>query len=254
MQRAKPPAGAPFERYEVDAPTPEMKEFARVAKLRGLSQEQLAKLYVAEVGGFASGANVMRHFMAKRPAVDTVDAYRRILRVTPEHLSLAAGTLLDRQRARAAMREIDDELRLFIEAAAATKARDAVRALPAEEQVRAVSAYTLGKHRSHHAPRVGGGLSLGLVELQPFLPTVDLAASRHVHDPTDSFLTSILVAARGVLKNQADVDALLHFARTLAQAEGINTRSMDERLDRALRSKRSHFMTVAQQSKRRKRK
>lgn len=241
---AKAPAGSSFQRYERQAPSAQMRELAHVAALRQFSQEQLAERYAEHTGVVASGANVMRHFMSERPTQETIDAYAAVLKVTREHLELAAGGALSPGRTKAVIGEIEADLQRSLKAEAAAAARKAFELLPSVAQQRAVSEYALESHRSHFASGVGRYGLRALSALAKRIPGLDVDAARLVHDPRESFLVTVLVAARGVL-DESRTDALLTVARSLARDQGLDTAQMESRLAKVQQSKGGRFYKAA---------
>ena len=71
-----------------------MRELARVAASRNLTQEHLARNYAELPGTAVNGGNVSRHFASKAPQRKTIEPYRKILYVSREHLRLINGSPL----------------------------------------------------------------------------------------------------------------------------------------------------------------
>lgn len=224
-----------------------MRELAAVALIKGISQERLASMYADVVGGVASGANVMRSFNAHHPTGETVHAYRRALKVTTEHLDLAAGRGLKPHRRAGAFTELDNDFVRLLSPEVVDAARTAFAALHPDEKLRLAESFMLEKYRRAHmvlAPHVDRP-EPALNIVQRLLPDINIHMARRYHDPSDSFLSTILVAARGVLSD-ARRDALLAVARALACEQGLNTEAMDLRLKRAMNEGTTgHFYKAA---------
>lgn len=232
----------PFERYAREAPSLEMRELARVAASRNLSQEQLAREFAnAADGRVINGGNVARHFASKTPQRQTVEIYRTILGVHREHLRLVDGAPLTELEMRSWRAYFEGALGLRIPSKAARAAAlDALDSLPDSDREKALHEFALAERRDQiGAPDLGdGGLSPALAAIARHLtPKVDLAAGVRRPDQRADFLVSLWSRCRSVNLSEAHVDALLTIARSFAIEDGLDATIMDERLADA-RSKR----------------
>lgn len=70
---------------------PFMSEVARLALYRGFSQESLAKRYGEVTGAKVCGGNISRHFRSAKPQEKVINAYRKILQLSDNHVQLLLG-------------------------------------------------------------------------------------------------------------------------------------------------------------------
>src|SRR5580700_9489277 len=89
-----------------EARNPLMKELARVAVARGISQEELARRYAKLTNARVSSGNVVRHFESPRPRPATIRAYAQIMDVSDRHLRLVEGRGLTADQVAATRRDL----------------------------------------------------------------------------------------------------------------------------------------------------
>lgn len=234
-----------LKRLVENAPSFVMRELAGAATWRRLSLGQIATR-ISKKDATVDPSNVRRYFEAQHPRPTTIDALRRAIGVTERHAKLASGVTLSERE----YRQIDASLRLVLarreaefEDGAVPEALGALESLDADQQKAVLGNFELQQQR------ITGRMVVPL-EREDFGPSDELVAFatalRHYtsfdllkrlrhqiagENTLWSLWVNLTSPAFGAF-TERDAEALIHHASGLLRARGIDTRPMEEHLNR----------------------
>lgn len=236
------PRETPLQQFAKDAPSVFMREVARLALVRSLNQESLARML-----NIAS-ANVRRYFEAKRPKPQTIKQFADLLAIDEQYLRLLRNEpLLDEELGETEQRVLYEVRTSGFKANAVAAVRDFLRSESAQVREKVLAAYLLAQHRVENglapdlldwpktvSPALAnfGDTVKGRFDLRSYLHTpqgpndsffldmYDLMMDQHAfsHDEAEKFLDLIRAAFRMQNRPFDHMDLMLHGSLTYKTA------------------------------------
>lgn len=242
-QTSENPRG--LERAVATAPHSTMKRLGEVALLRGFSQEELARRLNDSFGLHLNGANVYGHITARRPQVETVRRYAKILGLDGEYRLLLPSAALKKKRsgkqARAVPADIDAfwlrQLALTFqndewEETASSAVTDCLRSLPPLRRRRILERIVFDSYREAHGATPGlASIALRLAFEKIAPPELKLQQHKRRRIPGEKSFVDLFNALGEILHDYPkEFDAVLTFVKALYLSHGIDITPMEAAL------------------------